>query len=836
MGSGLVSPDQRGSEWLAALREMVDGLPAAVAYLAGPDHVIEFVNDEYQQLVGFRPVLGRPVRDALPELAAQGRIELLDKVIESGEPVRGHETELWLGRSGTQPEQVFVDVVYQPVRDAGNSVVGMLVFAADVTSSVRDRLRPEQLSVQLADSQDRYRTLFETLPQGVIHYAADGLVLGANPAASRILGLDASELITWPLARAAPALHEDGSPYDPADFPVTVALRTGAVVSEVVMGVPHAQSGELRWLGVTAVPDAHAGDGRPQRAYAIFRDLTRERQAETRLRRSAELMSRLRDANVLGVVVNGEDHVHEANDAFLAVIGYSRDDLAAGRISGRAITAPEWVARDLEARQQLLHTGAFRPYEKEYVHRDGHRVPVLVGGAVLSHHPHRWVTYVVDLSARQRAEQERVTLLTRERAARAEAQSTREQLDFLLRAGDFVAAARDQHELLRHASRLVVHSMADFCIGFLPTGDGELHFTSAAYRGPSHQVLFANLGARRAPAAAGRMARAVYAGSASHLLAAVTDLLAEDLPAPLREILTQVNPANILFCPLLAGGRALGVLGVARTAGRPDFAATDIAVVEELARQVGTGLANAAMFARDHTVAATLQRSVLPPALPDIDGLDLAVRYLPGTEGVDVGGDWYDAFPLPGNRVGLVIGDVVGHNIIAASVMGQLRNMLRVYATDYVDPPDVLRRTAVTLARLLPEALATVVYAVLDPVTGELRYANAGHPPPVCSTGSGIVQYLDDAPGVMLGAPSGAAFPGGHRKLSPGSSVLFYTDGLIEDRRRDITEGFRTLASAMRRASFQTAAQTCAAAQAALLTGDRRADDVCLLAARLTDG
>ncbi len=812
---------------------MAGRLPAAVAYLAGPDHLIEFVNDEYQRLVGSRPVLGLPVRDALPELAAQGRIELLDKVIESGEPVRGHETELWLRRNGTQPEQVFVDVAYQPVRDTSGSVAGLLVLAADVTSSVQDRLPAERLAVQLPAAQDRYRTLFETLPQGVIHYAADGLVLGANPAASRILGLDASEVITWPLVRAGPALHEDGSPYDPADFPVTVALRTGAVVSEVVMGVAHAQTGELRWLGVTAVPDAHAGDGRPQRAYAIFRDLTRERQAETRLRRSAELMSRLRDANVLGVVVNGEDHVHEANDAFLAVIGYSRDDLAAGRISGRAITPAEWLARDLEARQELQHTGAFRPYEKEYVHRDGHRVPVLVGGVVISHHPRRWVTYVVNLSARQRAEQERVTLLTRERAARADAQSTREQLEFLLRAGDFVAAARDPHELLRHTSQLVVHSLADFCIAFLPTGDGELHFTSAAYHGPSRQVLFANLGALRAPAAAGRMARAVYAGDASHVLADVTDLLTEDLAAPLREIIAQVNPENILFFPLMAGGRALGVLGVARTAGRADFGATDIAVVEELARQVGTGLANAAMFARDHTVAATLQRAVLPPSLPDIGGLDLAVRYLAGTEGVDVGGDWYDAFPLPGDRVGLVIGDVVGHNIVAASVMGQLRNMLRVYATDYVDPPDVLRRTAATLARLLPEALATVVYAVLDPVTGDLNYANAGHPPPVCSTGSGLVQYLDDAPGVMLGAPSGAPFAAGHRKLSPGTSVLFYTDGLIEDRRRDITEGFRTLASAMRQASLQTAAQTCAAAQAALLAGGQRADDVCLLAARL---
>ncbi len=118
------------------------------------------------------------------------------------------------------------------------------------------------------------------------------------------------------------------------------------------------------------------------------------------------------------------------------------------------ITPPDWWDADAEAQRQLKRTGAFRPYEKEYVHRDGHRVPVLVGAAVVSNQPLRWVTYVVDLTARQRAEEERAVLLTRERVARAEADGAKERVAFLLQAGDLVAAAQDRHELLQHAAQL----------------------------------------------------------------------------------------------------------------------------------------------------------------------------------------------------------------------------------------------------------------------------------------------------------------------------------------------------------------------------------------------
>ena len=397
---------------LVQLQQMLSGVPAAVAYLAGPDLITEFANDEFRQLVGDREVVGLPVRAALPELAGQGWFELLGQVMETGLPRRGHETELWIRRRGDRPEQVFIDFAYQAVPGADGAAAGLLVFAADVTAHVRDRRGQETLAEQLTVTEDRYRTLFETLPQGVVYCAADGLVIGANPAASQILGVAADEMVRWPLASAWQAVHEDGSPWPPEEFPVTVALRTGEVVTDAVLGVPHGRTGETRWLRVTAVPDARDEDGRPQRAYAMIRDLTEQRRAEAAVRDGSELMGRLRDANVLGVVVVGEQRVLEANDAYLEIIGYTREDLAAGRIAWRKITPPEWAGAEQEAVAQLRRAGVCRPFEKEYIHRDGHRVPVLIGAAVIDRRPLRWTSFVVDLTARQRAEQERAELLS----------------------------------------------------------------------------------------------------------------------------------------------------------------------------------------------------------------------------------------------------------------------------------------------------------------------------------------------------------------------------------------------------------------------------------------
>jgi serine/threonine-protein kinase RsbW len=165
--------------------------------------------------------------------------------------------------------------------------------------------------------------------------------------------------------------------------------------------------------------------------------------------------------------------------------------------------------------------------------------------------------------------------------------------------------------------------------------------------------------------------------------------------------------------------------------------------------------------------------------------------------------------------------------------MGQLRSMLRAYAIDDPDPAAALERTNAAVIRLLPDALATAVYAVLDPASGDLVYANAGHPPPILTSAAGRSEYLDDAPGTMLGALPGGRFSFGWRRLPAGARLLCYTDGLIEHRGRDLADGLAALAATLKDCHRGSAEDTCATVEAALI-GAARQDDVCLLAARLT--
>ncbi len=239
------------------------------------------------------------------------------------------------------------------------------------------------------------------------------------------------------------------------DFPQVKALRTGQVVRHAVFGLPHERTGELRWLRVTAFPDAWEEQGRPRRAYAIFGDVTEQRRAEARLREGNRLLGHLHDANVVGVVVGTEEKVQEANDAFLDIIGYSHEDLESGRITWDVITPAEWAASDADALEQLRMTGVCRPYEKEHLHRDGRRVPVLIGAAVLDRDPLRGVEFVADLTDRQCREQERADLLAREQAARKEADSARERLAFLLQAGDLAGSTASEADLLEQINKLV---------------------------------------------------------------------------------------------------------------------------------------------------------------------------------------------------------------------------------------------------------------------------------------------------------------------------------------------------------------------------------------------
>lgn len=264
------------------------------------------------------------------------------------------------------------------------------------------------------------------------------------------------------------------------------------------------------------------------------------------------------------------------------------------------------------------------------------------------------------------------------------------------------------------------------------------------------------------------------------------------------EELAEFNPAlrergirSLLGVPMLAEGRVVGVLHVGSLTHRT-FREQDTHLLQLVADRVA--LATQANASRtDRAAAGALQRSLLPARLPELPGITLDARYVPG-EDAGVGGDWYDVFTLPSGHVGVVIGDVVGNGLSAAVVMGRMRSSLRAYALDNDSPSAVLEKLDRKMTHFEANAMATVCYAVVDPTTGGVRFSLAGHPAPVRASNGGaaaIVEAIPDPP-VGFGLANHPR-SSSHFTLPEGTAAVFYTDGLVENRHSTVDDGLERL-------------------------------------------
>jgi PAS domain S-box-containing protein len=236
------------------------------------------------------------------------------------------------------------------------------------------------------------------------------------------------------------------------------------------------------------------------------------------------------------------------------------------------------------------------------------------------------------------------------------------------------------------------------------------------------------------------------------------------------------------------------------------------------------------MEQREHTIAETLQRSLLPERLPLIDGVELAARYMPGTRGAAIGGDWYDVLERPDGRVALVVGDVAGHGLRAAASMGQLRNAFRAYGMVEASPAEVVARINRLVMSGVEQVMATVLYLVLDRETGEVAFSAAGHPPPLVIAPDGPY-FLEGGRSVPIGAADPAVFREETAVLPPGSALLLYTDGLVERRDVPLDERLEQLAAATGPAD-EDLATLCERVIQTVLGDGELGDDVALLAVR----
>ncbi|MFF0096631.1 SpoIIE family protein phosphatase [Streptomyces canus] len=250
------------------------------------------------------------------------------------------------------------------------------------------------------------------------------------------------------------------------------------------------------------------------------------------------------------------------------------------------------------------------------------------------------------------------------------------------------------------------------------------------------------------------------------------------------------------IAPIRSTRAVLGALTLGRAKDPVDFTTADLPLIEDIARRAGLALDNARLYQRQRKVAETMQNHLLPQ-MPRVPGLQMTARYLPAPDASQVGGDWYDAFSLSDGATALAVGDVVGHDLEAAAGMAQLRNMLRAYAWAHQDPPSrIVARLDEAVMHITDVTMATTIFARVDERDDghwELSWTNAGHPPPLLISHDGLARYLTDGHGILLGTGVRTPRTDATVPLPPGSTLLLYTDGLIEAPGQTLDEGLQRL-------------------------------------------
>jgi len=305
-------------------------------------------------------------------------------------------------------------------------------------------------------------------------------------------------------------------------------------------------------------------------------------------------------------------------------------------------------------------------------------------------------------------------------------------------------------------------------------------------------------------------------------------------PVVLNEVsrATVVNPIllrkgiqSLMGAPLLSDGGVIGVLHVGTLSGRL-FTRGDVDLLQLAADRAAVAV-RALEAQLDRAATTALQRSLLPTALPEIGGLELAARYVPGSG--NVGGDWYDVFSLPSGHVCAVIGDVTGSGLQAAVIMGRMRSALRAYALESSDPAEVLERLNRKMQYFEPDAMASVLCAMISPSLDKVFMSSAGHPLPLIAGPAQPADLAQVGPGVLIGVASPGPRPVSAIDLPPGAVLCLYTDGLVERRDRPIDDGVARLSAAVTTGDPEDA---CAAVMLAMAGYVTHSDDAALLMLR----
>ena len=471
---------------------------------------------------------------------------------------------------------------------------------------------------------------------------------------------------------------------------------------------------------------------------------------------------------------------------------------------------------------------------------DGH---VLGSFCVVDTDVHEWteadVALLDDLAAIASREVALRAATSAAEHARAAAHAEADRASLLARIGDLITAGSEPADVWEAIATLAVPALGDFAYVCTVQRDGSLTPVAVRHSEPDELPTLWNwvtsagrrIGERKGPghvAATGKVE--------------LVDLPeAEGLTPVQRQAVDLLSICSALVVPLISRREVVAVLTIARVVGSPPYTDTDRDLVSAVADRAGLVVENALAHARERTVSETMQRALLPSALPRPDRLQLASRYLPAGDAQLVGGDWYDAFLDAGGTTALVIGDVAGHDIDAAATMGELRTMVRMAGHGgTATAAGVLAAVDAAVDTLGHRVFATALVAQVDchqeGAGHSIRWSSAGHPPPLLLHPDGHVDVLTESIGLPLGVLPGRPRPVHRTTLPPGATLVLYTDGLIEQAAgahgsRDLDQGLQRLIDVLARSSGVSLEELCDDLMT-LLPRTGADDDVALIAIR----
>jgi PAS domain S-box-containing protein len=666
--------------------------------------------------------------------------------------------------------------------------------------------------------------LIDRLADALVLADEQGDVLAANGAAARLFGVAGPDLVGRPLTALMPERFRAAHL---AAFSRVVASGSGPLIDGPVV-----QVAVLRADGSEVEIDLALGMiGRPGEPGFAFAATLRDVRGRARMEREVDYFHHVLaslEASPDGVLaVSPEGRVLAINRRFHELWGLAAGSVAVGDVS--PLTLSYCLSRVADA-GELREAVADHPDDQTTdLEVD---IPLVDGSALIAiarplrdnegNHLGR-VWYMRDDTARRAAAQSNEELLDRLRSAQ------RSQ-SFLLLASDVLARASSYAETVERLAAVAVPALGDLCFIDVKQDDGRLVRLAARHADPEKRDLVAELERNYPPLDHGPHPSVIAIDTGeSRWSSEMSEQFLRETTHDERhfDIVMSLNFTSYMAVPLIADNRVLGCVTIVSAGSGRRFGPEDLALTERLAERVAQVVVRARRYDREHLASHALQSSLLPPDPPHIPGIRTTARYLPGTLDVEVGGDFYDLLHLPSGAVAFAIGDVVGHDLVAATTMGQLRSVFRALTATTDGPYHLVTQVQEGWGVLGLPRLATALFGRLDVASGEIRLASAGHPPPLLVTDD-FAAYLDVPPSPPLGVPGEMAGEWiGH--LPQGSTLLLYTDGLVEHRLQDIDVGLERLRLVAAGAGPRDPERLCNAVVDALVGSDR-SDDVAILA------